>query len=89
MLLSHKKCGIMLIKIDFSWPNTDIGWKIPNGRLLFLAMLNITSVFSSSDLLIAFMISVLLVWHVQHKSVRGLQMTIKGTNCFQYLQNVA
>ena len=28
-------------KMDFGWPNTEIGWKMANGRLLFLALVSI------------------------------------------------
>ena len=29
---------IWLIKIDFGWPNAEIGRKMANGQLLFLAL---------------------------------------------------
>ena len=32
-------------KMDFGWPNTEIGWKMANGRLLFLALYFIAKTF--------------------------------------------
>ena len=26
------------MKMDFGWPNVEIGWKMANGQLLFLAL---------------------------------------------------
>ena len=44
--------------------------------------------FSSSGLLMAFIMAALFCWHVQHKSVRGLEITIFGKSLRQYVQNV-